>query len=296
MKRSFNIFLVSLMLLFSCSQRTVEPTEDNYIPLISAYGNENSFDIATWNIENFPIAGSATLNFVKRIINDSKIDLFAVQEIDDPYSFSRLLDSLPDFSGTVSSLPSSYLKLGIIYKHDFISVSNVSQIFVGDYDFPRPPLVAFVEVKENNTVVFDFILIVNHLKAFGDSESEERRRNACIKLKDYIDTSILSGSEKDVIVLGDLNDEIDVPPADNVFTVFLDDSNNYRFLTADLSSQYSYPGYNSLIDHILITSDSQAEYTGGEIRILSLDKEFPEYSTEVSDHRPVMARFPVFNN
>jgi exonuclease III len=286
--------------MLGCNQRPVSPNDNgntnNANRLVNSVGTETYFDIATWNIENFPISGPTTINYVKQLIRDLDIDMFGLQEMDESASFYRLLDSLPDYTGVVSEYPTDALKLGIIYKKDIISITTTSQIFIGDYDFPRPPLVTYVQVKKDNTIVFDFTLIVNHLKAFSDPTSQERRRRACEKLYTYINDNILNSLDKDVIVLGDMNDELDDPVQENVFQVFLDDTANYTFLTYNLIGQASYPGFGSLIDHILISTDTETEYNTGSIKILDLDYQFSGYSTFVSDHRPVLAQFPVLTN
>jgi endonuclease/exonuclease/phosphatase family metal-dependent hydrolase len=263
---------------------------------VSRYGSEKSFDIATWNIEHFPKSQGYTIPNLSRIIRDIDIDLIAVQEIDESSSFQILVDSLDGYLGYVSSLPDYGQRLGIIYKSDIISISKPELIFTNEnWAFPRPPLVTYVAVKVRNTIVFDFILIILHLKAFIDEESITRRRIACEKLKFYLDTYILTGVEKDVIVLGDFNDELDDPQPDNIFGIFINDSLNYRFLTLPLTNHPTYIGqFESSIDHLLITKDTEDEYTGGITRILKLDKEFPDYLNTISDHLPVLTQFFVF--
>jgi len=93
-----------------------------------------------------------------------------------------------------------------------------------------------------------------------------------------------------------MNDELDDPLADNVFEIFLNDTANYSFLTSSLIGQHSYPSYPSLIDHILISKDALGEYSNGISKIIDLDYQFSNYSTYVSDHRPVVSHFPVLNN
>ena len=45
-----------------------------------------------------------------------------------------------------------------------------------------------------------------------------------------------------------------------------------------------------------ITNDALSEYGNGNTKILDLDYQFSNYSTHVSDHRPVLAQFPVLTN
>ena len=94
------ILLFIFALIISCNQRTIEPGDpDNNIDsnrLVEAVGTESNFDIATWNIEHFPMSGSTTISFVSQLIRDMNIDMFGLQEMDETTSFYRLLDSLPD--------------------------------------------------------------------------------------------------------------------------------------------------------------------------------------------------------
>lgn len=269
-------------------------TEDSR--LVKRYGSESTFDIATWNLKQFPIQGRTTVSYIAQLVKDTDIDLFGLQEINNSSYFYALLDSLPEFTGYLSEFPEDQFKLAIIYKKDLISASTPVQIFTDDwYAFPRPPMVSYIEVRKEDQVVFDFTLIVNHLKAMGEVQDIARRKDACNKLKDYIDTQIIASEDPDCILLGDLNDSIDDPAAQNVFTVFLEDSLNYKFLTGPIVDQASYIGsFNSLIDHLLITDNTLQEYQGGDTRVLYLEQEFGLYTSFISDHRPVLARFPVF--
>jgi endonuclease/exonuclease/phosphatase family metal-dependent hydrolase len=293
------ILIINLFSSFGCQVESVleeiKNVHTNDIR-ISQYGSEESFDIATWNIEHFPKDRSYTLPYLTRIIRNIDIDLIAIQEIDEMGLFLRLIDSLDAYQGYVSSLPGYGQRLGIIYKSDIISISDPKQLFIDDdWAFPRPPLVSFVTVKNENYTIFDFILIVLHLKAFVETESKSRRSEACEKLKYYIDTYLLSGAEKDIIILGDLNDELDDPPQENVFKVFLDDSLNYQFLTLPLAAEPTLIGeFESSIDHLLITDGVRDEYDEGFTQVLKIDEEFSSYCDIISDHRPVLTQFFIF--
>jgi hypothetical protein len=111
-----------------------------------------------------------------------------------------------------------------------------------------------------------------------------------------MDSQIGASDEKDFIVAGDWNDELDDPPEQNAFGAFIDNP-DYEFLTWPLvgdSQSASYPSSGRLIDHILISEDALDEYYEGSVSTLRLDDELANYRSQVSDHRPVMAKFPVF--
>jgi endonuclease/exonuclease/phosphatase family metal-dependent hydrolase len=279
-----------------CTRLAIDQPADHPSQMhITRYGSEDRFDLVTWNIKDFPIHEEKTVSTLARIIKEIDVDLIGLQEINDPLAFHELLDSLPGYTGLLSALPADDLKLGILCKSSMIALSTPLQIFTDDnFAFPRPPLVTFAEVRIQDSTVFDFFLIVLHLKAQSDGTSIQRRRLACQKLKSYIDDNLLTGVENDVIVLGDLNDQLDDPDSLNVFTVFQSDSAHYFFLTGALLDQASYiEGYQSLIDHILVSTDTRKKFDGGKIQILKLDLEVPGYLNLISDHRPVHAQFPV---
>ena len=147
--------------------------------------------------------------------------------------------------------------------------------------------------------IFDFRLIIVHLKAYSDASSQARREAAIQDLKDYIDTELAKGGEEDFILTGDFNDHLEDAEADNVFQVMLDDPNTYTFLTLPLAGvQGSYIGLNepNLIDHFCVTSDALDEYgTNGNAAVLYLDNQNNSYESTVSDHRPVLAQFAFSN-
>jgi exonuclease III len=302
----FGAFLLGVLTLSQCNQRVIDSNDDagsssdTTTVLVQRIGQTDRFEIATWNIENFPKAGSETINDVAQIIKDLDIDLFGVEEITSVRSFDDMLAKMPGWKGVLSNdtySNGSYQKTGILYKSEFISVTNVQNIFEDDgYAFPRPPLEAYVTVKDLEGVKFDFNMIVLHLKAKGGDSNEARRKQACEKLSAFIENEIAAGADSDFVVLGDWNDQISDPETTNVFLSFLNKPDLFFFLTMGLKSQYSYISstYKSLIDHILITTNARDEYGQGECRVLYLDQEYRSYVSNVSDHRPVMARFNGF--
>jgi endonuclease/exonuclease/phosphatase family metal-dependent hydrolase len=284
-------FLLSY--LISCGENN-PVNHNNTNDSLPGVGEEGTLEITTWNIENFPKNGQTTLNKVENIIRDLDVDIFAIQEIADTNAFRQVLTDLPGYDGLYSNdtYNDYYQKTGIIYKKDMIEITSYSQLFWGDwYAFTRPPLLLKIKAEKDGKV-FDFNLIIIHLKAYGGQENIDRRRAAADSLKSYIDEKVATEDEKDYIIAGDWNDEIDDPEWENSFNVFIADSTDYKFLTWDVDP--SYPSFNSLIDHILISKDCFDEYDDGITETLRLDDYITNYFRDVSDHRPVMAKFPVF--
>jgi len=304
---SFTICCFNILFIV-CNERITNSENNKNLTdsvLVQTIGATNRFEVATWNIENFPKQGKSTIDAVSTIIKNLDLDLIAVQEIANITAFDSLLSTLPSWSGKLTDHvynSNEYQKTGFLFKTNFISLSNVKSLDINEYTaygsaFPRPPLAGFVQIIDNSDVKFDFNIIVLHMKAYGGLDNEARRRRACELLKNYIDEEIASGSDPDFIILGDWNDSLDDISSENVFNPFLDDTDNYSFLTHNLTNQYSYISdrYKSFIDHILITQDTKSEYGEGKTKVLYLDDQYSAYPSTVSDHRPVVSKFSGFN-
>ena len=298
------IFLFSFMIIFfgaACNKR-VNNGNENLPPddriSVPAFGTDSTLDIASWNIEFFPKMNGQTIESVREIIKDLKVDLFALQEITEVSSFQKMLDSLPNYSGKVASGAGSFaLWPAIIYNTHLISISKEELLFLNDsYNFPRAPYSVYIKYS-NNSKTFDFTLIVLHLKAQGDATSVKRRKDAIVKLEEYIRDEIMQGGDPDYIVAGDWNDLLD-DNSDNVFLPFLNKQpQEYQFLTWPFrgsSTEYTFIGgsFNSLIDHIMVTAAIDSLYNE-RTQILKLDQFFTQYESEVSDHRPVASQFVI---
>jgi endonuclease/exonuclease/phosphatase family metal-dependent hydrolase/DNA/RNA endonuclease YhcR with UshA esterase domain len=265
-------------------------------------GTDSTIDIVTWNLRDFPQAGDQTVTEVAKIVTDLKVDLIAVQEIASVSAFDNLKAALPAWDGILSGdiyFDGTYHKTGILYSKNRITVHSHQLLFQNSSAFPRPPLELNLTVTEKNHI-FDFNLIVLHLKAYSDEESETRRRNAIQQLKDYIDHQVEYTIERDFIVVGDFNDALDDPqPTPNVFTPLLQAPEKYTFLTLPLagsSASYIFGKTPSLIDHILVTANATEEYgKSGTTRVLYLDSNLENYTDIISDHRPVVAQFAFEN-
>ena len=59
-----------------------------------SFGDDNSLDIATWNIEWFPKNDEVTIEYVSEIIQQLDLDIIAIQELDDTILFDQMLNTL----------------------------------------------------------------------------------------------------------------------------------------------------------------------------------------------------------
>jgi len=266
-----------------------------------SFGTDSTFDVVTWNIEWFPKNGSITVDSVSKIIEYLDVDLIGLQEVDDSTLCRQMIDNLPGYELFMDN--GWFGGLAYIYKTSSVSVQSIYKI----YDtspfwnvFPRSPLV--IELIFNGET---FIIINNHFKCCGDglldignpADEETRRYEASTLLKQYIDVNFNSSR---VIVIGDLNDIITDLPINNVYQMFIDDSTNYAFADMSIaigaSSEWSFPGWPSHLDHVLITNELFTEFSNpnSEIKTIKVDDYLAgglaEYDLNISDHRPVGLR------
>ena len=261
-----------------------------------SFGDDVSLDIATWNIEWFPKNDQTTVDYVSDIITLLDLDILAIQEVDDTVMFDQMLDDLPLYSGYYES--SWFAGLAYIYNTESIEINDIYEIYTtSSYwnAFPRSPMVMDINFMGEN-----YFIINNHFKCCGDgildpddtSDEENRRYTAINLLKEYIDVNL---PESNVIVLGDLNDDIAEAPPHNVFQHILNDSTNYTFADLDIamgnSSEWSFPNWPSHLDHILITDELFNGFNGLEVQTIKIDEYldggWSEYDQNISDHRPV---------
>lgn len=289
------ILLIITVIIFLC-ELTALSLED------MSFGTDSSLEVMTWNIEWFPKSGSVTMDSVATIIQALDLDIYAIQEVSDTTAFKQMVDSIDNYEYYFYS--GYFAGLAYVYKTDAITVNNIFEIYTTEpywRPFPRSPMVMSITYNGDN-----YYIINNHLKAFSDGEidyndpwdNETRRYDACNYLKQYIDTALPNSK---VIVLGDMNDVLTNSSPNNVFQNIIDDPTNFQFADMDIatgsSTNWSYPGYPSHIDHIFITNELYEEFNndGSAIETLKIGDYmaggFMAYDTFISDHYPVAIRF-----
>ncbi len=292
------ILLCLLLFEYSSFAQTIEDL---------SFGTDSTFEVMTWNIEWLPKNGQTTVDYLVEIIEALDVDLLAIQEVDDIDTFEQIIESLDAYDGYLES--SYFAGLAYIYKPGTIQINDIYEIYTTSpywSPFPRSPMVMDIDFMNER-----FIIINNHFKCCGDGilnssnpdDEETRRYTASNLLKDYIDTNF---PNENTIVLGDLNDILSDDAENNVFQMFLDDSENYLFADYEIAlgneSEWSYPSWPSHIDHILITNElfDLFESWGSVIQTIKIDEYltggWEEYDQNVSDHRPVALKLSMDSN
>ena len=295
------ILIVTILAIFFISCAEDKGTDSSFSSI--NIGTDSTFDIITWNIENFPKQNS-TVDYLIELIPIFDADIIALQEIESATDFQNLINSLNNYDGIVTNSASYNINLALLYSTD-LEIDSTYEIFTDDWwSFPRSPLV--VHVIWNGQ---DIYIINNHFKCCGDGimnlddlgDEETRRYTASNLLKEYIDTNL---PNENVIVLGDLNDILTDAVANNVFQMIINDTENYLFADMEIaegsSADWSYPTWPSHLDHILITNELFDELDNSDIQTIKIDEYLDggwnEYDQNISDHRPVAIKFNFNSN
>ena len=299
-----NVLFISfiVLLLAGCAEDLFNGVDNN--DNSENYNPDSTFSVVTWNVEYFPKQGVHTINLMAEMIVDLNVDVFGLQEITSTFYFNQLIDKINDLDSLnqwigFRSGYGDYQELAYVISISSVNILDQPYLILNEYDHYfayREPYVVKVSYMNH-----EFIIINNHFKCCGDgvldfdneSDEEKRRYNASNLLKEYIDTNL---SDKNVIVLGDLNDDIAESPQNNVFQMILDDTENYLFVDLEIAngkiSGWSYPSWPSHLDHIIITNELFGEFNNAiYVQTLQLEEslngEWNEYDQYISDHRPV---------
>ncbi len=276
------------------------------------FGTDQTLEIVTWNIENFPKNLGITVEYTVQIMRGLNADIYALQEIESNTYFEDIIETLNNddpentWDGFRANSASYNTNLAYIYKTNIIEITDIYEIYASYYysrQFPRRPLM--MEMQWNGSYVY---IINNHLKAMGDGyldlgdewDEETRRYDACNLLDEYISQNL---PDENVILLGDLNDELTDLQSNNVFITFLNATDEYDFTDMEIaegpSAYWSYPSWPSHLDHILITNELFDEFDleDSDIQTLRidalLDGGWSEYENNISDHRPVGLKLDI---
>ena len=289
------ITLCFLYLVFSCANPIEKEASDSgNDSLLPDLNLENGIEIVTWNIEQFPKLGQRTIDSVANIIASLNADIFCLQEISNLSMFLELVENLDGYS-YVASNATEYLNLVVLYKENQFVVRNQSNLFTDYmYEFAyRPPLRLEMTFLGQNAI--DFTLINMHLKCCDSGNGFDRRKASSGILYDYLNLSVEAGVINHIVV-GDWNDDLSDMYSENSFNIFLDDTDNYKYVNYDYANSgyntaVSYPSYPSFIDHIMISKDLFEEADNGDIQTIRLGDYISGYDQIISDHRPVVWRF-----
>jgi len=280
------------------------PKDDKEVEVPDFQGTPDFADVGFWNIEHFNDGvTNQRVNDVAEVVSRLSLDLLGLTEVQSG-AMDRLVETLAlngdNMNYVLLDVPWSQ-DIAILYDQDTTTVALNEGIAerneellnartsTGQTAFPRHPLFAECVVSGANQKEVKFIMIVVHLKAFGDATSRSRRRLAAQMLAEIIE-DIRQNEGLPVVLGGDFNEQLD-----NDVLSALTDTPDLFAMTADdaTTDAISYVGtsHRSLIDHIITSRDVVAgDISGDDAAIVRLDASVSDFSDTVSDHVPVVFR------
>ncbi len=265
-------------------------------------GTDSTLEVMTWNLEHFAKNNNTTSTLVTLALQALDVDLIGLQEIESTVQFQKVVDGLDGWEGYKARSAGYSINLAFLYRTDgLLEVESIQEIMTTDNrPFPRNPLLLLGSFDGKPIAVIN-----NHLKCCGDGhideadswDEETRRRDACLLLEEYVLTHLPNRS---IFIIGDFNDDLTEPVDRNVFANFLGDPAQWR--AADLpiaegsSGGWSFPGWPSHLDHIIIDQSLFAAADGpdAEINVVPIysfmSGGWSGYDRDISDHLPVVLK------
>ena len=291
---------------------------------VPARGTDATFDVATWNLEFFgdPMEGpndDFQFRYVRAVVEQAGIDVWAFQEVSDGDDFGRLRDSLAlagfdaALGPNVSTPNSSFdQKLAFVWDTSVLTGVTTRTLFEGEsgasFEFAgRLPFeltaTATVGGEAREVRIIGFHAKANTSSASCDIAcSYERRVDAAARLKAYADG--LLAKDLPVVILGDFNDLLTGSVRGTTFASpyrpFVDDA-DYGAATlatedaglATFCGSDNDCGGSSTIDHVLYSAETLGFVPDAanpqRQRYGELLTALPQYTNTTSDHLPALA-------
>ena len=235
--------------------------------------------VATWNLRKFSERAAPDLVAISKIIKENDFHLLAIQEVQTQgQAVERLRRQLGEpWRHTVSARTGNNERYAFLYRSDRVELLGEPKLIEG----PTAPV--FDRVPYAGTFragAFDFTLLTVHL-SYTDTA---RRRREAEALARFAKDLSAHAPEKDVIVLGDFNEQ---------------GKGNLHFFDSQGWVRLNYEATNLgtteyVYDNILVDPKFTREHAGrvGVVRFdVNYGGDTKRAVDDVSDHRPVYADF-----
>ncbi len=285
-----------------------------------------TLEVVNWNVEWF---GSPTLGptndgvqeqNVRTIMQNVNADVYALVEVVDEARLANVVSQMPGYAYVICNY-GSYVNppnptgnpLSTLQKEAFVYktsvVSNVTtRPLINNQNFSsssyfnwaggRYPYLMTADVTlDGITKNIDFVLIHAKANTAPTVTSYNRRKAAADELHDTLN---LYFGTRNIILLGDFNDDLDVTIADGVvpnttsYSSFTGDPANFfsPTLALSLANYASTVSYSDMIDHVYLSNEMQAYYMNGTSNVLNdVAANISSYGTTTSDHYPIFTRY-----
>ena len=270
---------------------TAGVTTQNILVKGTSIDPAKTLEVVNWNLEWF---GSTTLGptnenlqeqNIKTVMQTVGADLYAVVEVVDEARLASVVSQMPGYAYVICNYGSHVnppdpaggplsdaQKEAFVYKtsvfsnittRPLINNQNINSTSYYNWSSGRYPFLMTADVTlDGTTTNIDFVLV--HAKANTSPviTSYNRRKAAVDELHDTLNTFFAT---RNVIMLGDFNDDLDVTIADGVipnttsYSAFTGDAANFYSPTLPLSltGNASTVSYSDMIDHVYVSNELQ---------------------------------------
>ena len=209
---------------------------------------------------------------------------------------------MPNYEGILGTYFQTQ-KTALLFKKDkfkLIYAKHILSLYSSDFASGRLPLEVALETQFDNKLD-TLILWIIHLKANVGTinqkyESYYKRVNSGTYLKNYVDQI---GKRIKGIVIGDWNDDFDMSIYNSNVTPFLNwvNDTNYLVATKILSNKKigTTASYPDAVDHMVANYGLKKLWQKDSVFVVNPSKQISGYSSNTSDHFPVISRF-YWNN
>jgi endonuclease/exonuclease/phosphatase family metal-dependent hydrolase len=272
-----------------------------------------TLDVTTWNLYWFGSADTSVgvdnkefqYRNIVRAMDSIDADLYALQEVSGESYFNRLRDTL-GYGGIMANAILQDQKTAYLYNKSVIdTISSGLAVNGGGQAWGNGRFPFRLDFRATiNGISQDFSAFVIHGKATGEGtevEDRQRRETDANTFREYLNSFY---GDKNVIVLGDFNDDVTKSvvknPTDTTqflpspYKAFVDDTENFTVVTKFLSEQNisTYLRFDrGTLDHIIISNELRNDFYRAYVE--PVQAFLSSFTTTVSDHLPVTARFYV---
>jgi len=303
-----SIFLITLSI--SCS-----PGENGQPP-----PQEVNYQICCWNLEHFSSTASRGFpenpgipprtdeqfnTLAAKIRDEIKAEIYLFSEIENEAYLASFVQKIGSDWKYDIGIAGSNQKTAFVWNTKAVKVIKGGDVVITDTFtasgrereiFDRDPqLLHIVFLDSEGNEKNDVLLIGFHMLS-GERWNKQRQKGMEILLNglpNYLNTNGFDTNEKDLVFLGDLNDD--------TFLKFYDtkpDDQQLQFLFPYMVNEgyiglvnQNYPGTRisgRKIDHIIISPDFDSECQDNEAKVLVPTMDFSEYRIKFTDHFPVL--------
>ncbi|MEO1052502.1 MAG: T9SS type A sorting domain-containing protein [Bacteroidota bacterium] len=306
MRRFYSVFFSIIAFSLSHHSGLIAGSFDGDSTRDNLRTSENHFKIVTWNIEwfghgNGPDDNDLQAENVIKLVQAIDADIYALQEMTNINgSFDQLIDELIPlgYDGVRASYPggSSTQRTGYIWKTSTVEVVEerrmLNNIGNGFWASGRLPQLLVADVTING--ITQRVHVVNIHANAGGSDYEDR----VFDVKPLYDTLNEFYNDKNVVFLGDYNDDVDIATVrrngeqqPSPYIHFAEDPDNWYIVSKILSENgiRTRPGSSNPIDHITVSNELEELIVENSLIVETdiIDQTVTSYTQTTSDHLPV---------